>query len=171
MAFDIEGARKEGYSDAEIVDYLASQRKFDVAGARKEGYTDAEIIAHLAGAKPAAEAPAAAPTAPVAAPVATTPQADPSIVKRTPAPTRQMPQKIVDSTTGGQGTYVDPMGGVYSPDFAGAGATLMSPYVGALKAPAAVAQMLGINKPAELVQELSQFGGEQTALTAQALQS
>ena len=35
MAFDIEGARKEGYSDADIAGYLAKQRKFDLAGARK----------------------------------------------------------------------------------------------------------------------------------------
>lgn len=47
MAFDIEGARKEGYSDSEIADYLAQQKKFDLAGARKEGYSDAEIISHL----------------------------------------------------------------------------------------------------------------------------
>jgi len=47
MAFDIEGARKEGYSDADIAGYLAKQRKFDLAGARKEGYSDADVIAHL----------------------------------------------------------------------------------------------------------------------------
>jgi hypothetical protein len=45
--FDVEGARKEGYSDADIAGYLASSRKFDIAGARKEGYSDAEIITHL----------------------------------------------------------------------------------------------------------------------------
>ena len=45
--FDVQGARKEGYSDAEIADYLASQRGFDVQGARKEGYKDREIIDHL----------------------------------------------------------------------------------------------------------------------------
>jgi hypothetical protein len=49
MAFDIEGARREGYSESEIVDYLGKQRKFDVSGARKEGYSDAEIISHLTG--------------------------------------------------------------------------------------------------------------------------
>ena len=52
MAFDIEGARKEGYSDSEIADYLAQQKKFDLAGARKEGYSDAEIISHLGAPKP-----------------------------------------------------------------------------------------------------------------------
>ena len=48
MAFDIQGAKKEGYSDREIADYLASQKKFDLKGARKEGYSDEEIIKHLA---------------------------------------------------------------------------------------------------------------------------
>lgn len=45
--FDLEGARKAGYSDAEIADHLAASRKFDVAGARKEGYSDADILTHL----------------------------------------------------------------------------------------------------------------------------
>lgn len=47
MSFDIEGAKKAGYSDAEIADYLASQSNFDAAGARTSGYSDAEIINHL----------------------------------------------------------------------------------------------------------------------------
>lgn len=47
MAFDIEGARKAGYSDTEIADHLATENKFDAAGARKSGYGDAEIISHL----------------------------------------------------------------------------------------------------------------------------
>jgi hypothetical protein len=48
MAFDVEGARKAGYTDAEIAGYLAAQNKFDAASARKAGYTDQELIAHLA---------------------------------------------------------------------------------------------------------------------------
>ena len=47
MAFDIEGARKEGYSDSEIASYLAQKTQFDVAGAKKEGYSDADIISYL----------------------------------------------------------------------------------------------------------------------------
>jgi hypothetical protein len=47
MAFDVEAAKKEGYSDKEIADYLGGQRKFDVAGALKEGYSPSEIIEHL----------------------------------------------------------------------------------------------------------------------------
>jgi len=52
MAFDVESARKEGYSDADIAGYLAKQRKFDLTGARKEGYSDADVIAHLSKAAP-----------------------------------------------------------------------------------------------------------------------
>ena len=65
MAFDVQGALKDGYSPAEIADYLASKSNFDVAGARKDGYTDDEIISHLASrvaapkAAPMEEAPAA----------------------------------------------------------------------------------------------------------------
>lgn len=47
MAFDVKGALKDGYSPAEIADYLASKSNFDVATARKDGYTDDEILGHL----------------------------------------------------------------------------------------------------------------------------
>lgn len=58
--FDVQGARKAGYSEAEIADYLGQQSKFDTAGARKSGYTDAEIIGHLSAApQPAAPAQSA----------------------------------------------------------------------------------------------------------------
>lgn len=49
MAFDVEGARKAGYTDAEIAYHLAKAEKFDLDGAKKSGYTDSEVIAHLAG--------------------------------------------------------------------------------------------------------------------------
>lgn len=49
MAFDVEAARKAGYSDAEIADYLGQQFKFDAKAARGAGYSDSELIAHLAG--------------------------------------------------------------------------------------------------------------------------
>lgn len=61
MAFDVAAARKEGYSDAEIADYLAKGRGYDIAGARKEGHSDGKIIAHLtsgAASEPAATGPA-----------------------------------------------------------------------------------------------------------------
>lgn len=47
MSFDIEGARKAGYSDAEIAAHLGKQSGFDVDGARQSGYSDSEILAHL----------------------------------------------------------------------------------------------------------------------------
>lgn len=47
MPFDIDGARKAGYSDAEIADHLAQSSKFDLQGARNAGYSDSEILQHL----------------------------------------------------------------------------------------------------------------------------
>lgn len=54
MAFDIEGARKAGYSEAEIADYLAKDDNFDTQGARKAGYSDEEIVKHLTEVPPQA---------------------------------------------------------------------------------------------------------------------
>jgi hypothetical protein len=51
MPFDIQGARKEGYSDSEITEFLAKENRFDLQGARKEGYSDSEILSHLTGTK------------------------------------------------------------------------------------------------------------------------
>lgn len=48
--FDVDGALKAGYSEAEVAEHLASQAKFDAAKARESGYSDAEIISHLSGA-------------------------------------------------------------------------------------------------------------------------
>jgi hypothetical protein len=59
MAFDIDGARRAGYSNEEIAGYLGSQAKFDVEGARNAGYTYGEILSHLS--RPA---PAPAPVVP-----------------------------------------------------------------------------------------------------------
>jgi hypothetical protein len=71
MAFDVEGAKKAGYSDAEIAAHLAQQSNFDVAGAKKAGYSDTEIVQHLStleaapppaagtGSKPVMRAPSA----------------------------------------------------------------------------------------------------------------
>jgi hypothetical protein len=47
VTFDVEGARKAGYTDAEIAAHLASSRQFDVEGAKKAGYSDGELIAYL----------------------------------------------------------------------------------------------------------------------------
>lgn len=61
MAFDLEGARKAGYSDAEIAAHLAQSAGFDMAGAKKAGYSDGEVIAHLID-KPLRTGAAAVPT-------------------------------------------------------------------------------------------------------------
>lgn len=57
MAFDIEGAKKAGYSDQEIESYLSkkqatSEKPFDVEGAKKAGYSDKEIEQYLAKKQP-----------------------------------------------------------------------------------------------------------------------
>lgn len=49
LRFDFDGARKAGYSDAEIAAHLGTQKGFDVNGAMKAGYSPTEIIAHLGG--------------------------------------------------------------------------------------------------------------------------
>lgn len=47
MSFDIDSARKAGYSDDEIASYLAQSKGFDYQGAVKAGYSPTEVIAHL----------------------------------------------------------------------------------------------------------------------------
>lgn len=47
MAFDVNAARKAGYSEVEIAEYLGQQNKFDAAGAIKAGYNPAELIEYL----------------------------------------------------------------------------------------------------------------------------
>ncbi len=56
MAFDIEGARKAGYTDDEIIGHLTATRKFDVEGAKQAGYTENDIIDYLSSAAPAQDA-------------------------------------------------------------------------------------------------------------------
>jgi hypothetical protein len=45
--FDFDGARKAGYSDDEIVDFVAKSGSFDVQGARDAGYSSREITDFL----------------------------------------------------------------------------------------------------------------------------
>ena len=52
MAFDVAAAKRAGYSDAEIAEFLGQQKGFDAAGAMKAGYTPTELIEHLGGAAP-----------------------------------------------------------------------------------------------------------------------
>ncbi len=47
MAFDVESARKSGYTDAEIAAHLSQRLGFDLAAAKRSGYTEGEVIAHL----------------------------------------------------------------------------------------------------------------------------
>lgn len=54
--FDAEAARKAGYTDAEIADFLAKSQRLDLAAAKRAGYSDGEIIAQLS-AKMAASPP------------------------------------------------------------------------------------------------------------------
>ena len=89
MAFDVQGALKDGYSPAEIADYLASKRNFDVDSARKDGVSDDEIISHLTSrvdapkAAPVEEAPAPAPAAtPAPAPAPVKPKEPPGVLSR-----------------------------------------------------------------------------------------
>lgn len=51
-AFDVEGARKAGYTDTEIADFVAKESNYDIKAARASGYSDSEVLAHLAGTQP-----------------------------------------------------------------------------------------------------------------------
>src|SRR5262245_62077434 len=70
---DVEGARKAGYSDDEILAHLTESRKFDIQGARNSGYSNQEIIDHLS------KAPIATATA---APVQQEPEAKPYALRK-----------------------------------------------------------------------------------------
>jgi hypothetical protein len=59
MPFDVEAARKSGYTDDEIIGHLTQTRKFDVPGALQAGYSNADIIRHLSGLGSAQESPTA----------------------------------------------------------------------------------------------------------------
>ncbi len=47
MAFDIEGARSAGYSEAEIAGFLAQREGFDLAKATQAGYQPGDVIGFL----------------------------------------------------------------------------------------------------------------------------
>ena len=55
--FDVEAAKKAGYSDQEVMEHLASQRGFDLPGAIKSGYSPADIMGHLVSSAPAQNTP------------------------------------------------------------------------------------------------------------------
>lgn len=47
MPFDLIGARKAGYNDRDIAQFLAEQEGFDYYGAVRSGYSDSEILGDL----------------------------------------------------------------------------------------------------------------------------
>lgn len=59
MAFDINGARKAGYSDDDIAEHLGAQSGFDVKSAMKAGYSLDEVAEHISKGKPATPTPEA----------------------------------------------------------------------------------------------------------------
>ena len=52
--FDVQGAMNAGYTEAEIADFLAKEKKFDAAAARDAGYSDWEILGELTKPEPGA---------------------------------------------------------------------------------------------------------------------
>ena len=52
QGFNVEAARKAGYSDDEILSHLTETRRFDINGALKAGYSKQEIIGHLSSTAP-----------------------------------------------------------------------------------------------------------------------
>jgi hypothetical protein len=100
MAYDVEGARKAGLSDAEINNYLANKYKYNLAGAREAGLADTEILNHLlTKGKPVAKAaPVAAPgAAPIISPEEVTTQAEP-IVQPSTGLTEQQKKQLAEAT-------------------------------------------------------------------------
>lgn len=72
--FDVDGARKAGYSDDEIIQHLSQNSGFDVEGATKAGYSKQDIINHLSTPAPAPGSEAyAASHPPIAGVTASTP--------------------------------------------------------------------------------------------------
>lgn len=63
MAFDIEAAKKSGYTDEDITSFLAQKHNFDLAGAKKAGHSTADIMGALAS-RESLSAPTAPPKQP-----------------------------------------------------------------------------------------------------------
>jgi hypothetical protein len=100
MAYDVEGARKAGLSDAEINNYLANKYKYNLAGAREAGLADTEILTHLlTKGKPVTKAaPVVAPgVAPIISPEEVTTQAEP-IVQPSTGLTEQQKKQLAEAT-------------------------------------------------------------------------
>jgi len=52
MAFDIQKALEEGYSKADVLQYLAKTRQFDLAGALSEGYSEDDVLQYFSSTAP-----------------------------------------------------------------------------------------------------------------------
>lgn len=104
MPFDVQGARKAGYSNREIADYLSSQKKFDTAGARKAGYSDEDIISHLATYEPKKAETYTGPTT-FETKVAKDVKEEPSIVDRVSGALKELvsgPGSVMDKAPAGK---------------------------------------------------------------------
>lgn len=98
MAYDVEGARKAGLSDAEINNYLASKYKYNLAGAREAGVPDAEILTHLlAKEKPKAATAPVSGSVPILSPEEVTTQAEPTVQPKTGL-TEQQKKQLAEET-------------------------------------------------------------------------
>jgi hypothetical protein len=100
MPFDVQGAKKAGYSNREIADYLASQKKFDTTGARKAGYSDEDIISHLATYEPKKAEAYTGPTTFEAKLTKDAKDEEPGIVDRVTSARRGQIQAIKDLFSG-----------------------------------------------------------------------
>ncbi len=101
-SFDIAGARKAGYSDAEIAQFLGAQSNFDVDGARKAGYSDVEILGRLV---PAEREPTALDRA-----SAVSTGVNRGALTRTLGLPVDTVQNVIDLAKGGYGTIVTAAG-------------------------------------------------------------
>lgn len=108
MAFDVEGARKAGYSDAEIAGFLAAENKFDATAAKKAGYSDTELIAHLSSKTDLAKqipVEKGANTAPTVAP-------DPSLIDKAIGTGEAALSTVTGMTGGALGMVAGTVGGL-----------------------------------------------------------
>lgn len=104
MAFDVEAARKAGYTDAEIAAGLAERASFDLKGAKSAGYSDSEVIAMLsASAKPAAIIPGQEAAMAERAKAAATPKAKPSLAEKAIGTLEAGANALTGATTGALG--------------------------------------------------------------------
>lgn len=102
--FDIEGARKAGFSDKEIADELGKNSGFDTTGARAAGFKDEEIIQQLMGTTPVASRQ---PFYADESPLEVTPKTTTTFIKGEPQ-TRIQNQRAVD--LGKSGVILDTPG-------------------------------------------------------------